>query len=162
MLILLQCQTTKEYASLRKCQQCICLSVCLSVHPSVCPSVCPSVFLSVILTSPLPSNFVYTISEDPVSRSYTERSRIFERTGPKLAQSRVIIYSNFEYLNRPALNPGGRCGVLYFFSYVGSGPASTFTQKINFQEFQAPQKIFEILAAPKIPPNLYLDLKKRP
>ena len=34
-----------------------------------------------------------------------------------------------------------------FSSYVGSGLASTVHQKN--QEFQAPQKIFEILATPK-------------
>ena len=36
-------------------------------------------------------------------------------------------------------------GVLSFFpSYVGSGPGSTIHQK-KYQEFQAPQKIFEFL-----------------
>ena len=45
-------------------------------------SVCLSVCLSFRLTL---SNFVYTISEDLVLSSYTERSRIFEQKDPKLA-----------------------------------------------------------------------------
>ena len=48
-----------------------------------------------------------------------------------------------------------------FFVYVGSDPASTVHPPKN-QEFQAPQKIFEILATPKNIPILYLDLKKDP
>ena len=45
---------------------------------------------------------------------------------------------------------------LIFSAYVGSGPAQhlPFTQKI-YQELQAPQKIFEILATPKNTPILY-------
>ena len=104
---------------------------------------------------------MYTISEDPASPSYTERSRIFERTDPKLAYIRVVIHSNFGYLNWLALIPGGE-GVLYFFfSHVGSDPASTFHPK-KIRNFKHPRKIFEILAAQKNIPILYLDLKKRP
>ena len=44
------------------------------------------------------------------------------------------------------LGEGG--GTLIFPSYVRSGPAST-VHPIKYQEFQAPQKIFEILATPK-------------
>ena len=64
---------------------------------------------------------------------------------------------------QPGFSPrGGGEGVLNFFSvYVGSDPASTVhTQK--YQEFQAPQKIFEILATQNNVPILYLDLKKIP
>ena len=104
----------------------------LSVHPSVHPSVCH-------FKIPL-SNFVYTISEEPASPSYTERSSIFEQTEPKLAQSRVVIYSNFGYLNWIAFIPGGRV-VLGHSNYISP-------LKKN-QEFQTPQKIFEILAAQK-------------
>ena len=50
---------------------------------------------------------------------------------------------------------------LIFYSYVGSGPASTVQLK-KYQEFQAPQKIFECLATQKFPPILSLDLKKIP
>ena len=72
------------------------------------------------------------------------------------------MHSNFGYLNRLALIPGGRGGggTLIFFSYVGSGPASTFHPKKS--GISSTQKIFEILAAQKISPILYLDLKKRP
>ena len=56
------------------------------------------------------------------------------------------------------LTPGG---TLIFSTYAGSEPASTVHPKTN-QEFQAPQKIFEILATQKNIPILYLDLKKRP
>ena len=52
------------------------------------------------------------------------------------------------------IHPQG--GTLIFSSYIGSGPASTVHPKK--MEFQAPQKIFEILASQKIPPILYLDL----
>ena len=38
-------------------------------------------------------------------------------------------------------------GYSQFSSHVDSGPASTIHPK-KYQEFQAPQKIFEILAAP--------------
>ena len=46
-------------------------------------------------------------------------------------------------------------GTLIFSSYLGLGPASTVHPK-KYQEFQVPQKIFEILATPKISPILYL------
>ena len=50
---------------------------------------------------------------------------------------------------------GGGGGALSLFSpYVGSDPASTVHPK-KYQEFQAPQKIFEILATQNnIPPSL--------
>ena len=48
-----------------------------------------------------------------------------------------------------------------FSAYVGSDPASTIHPK-KYQEFQTPQKIFEILATPKNIPILYLDIKKDP
>ena len=45
--------------------------------------------------------------------------------------------------------PQGGGGALFFSSYVGSGPASTvYPQK--YQEYHAPQKIFEIFATQKI------------
>ena len=49
-------------------------------------------------------------------------------------------------------------GVLSLFSLcVGLGPASAV------QEFQAPQKLLEILATPKnIPHFVCIDIKKRP
>ena len=40
-----------------------------------------------------------------------------------------------------------RGATLSFSSYVGSGPASIFHSK-RYQEFQEPQKIFEILPTP--------------
>ena len=43
-------------------------------------------------------------------------------------------------------------GTLIFSSYVGSGPESTIHPQ-KYQEFQAPQLIFEILATPKIIPH---------
>ena len=43
---------------------------------------------------------------------------------------------------------------LNFSTYVGSGPASTLHPK-KYQEFQAPIKIFEILATQKNIPILY-------
>ena len=54
-----------------------------------------------------------------------------------------------------------RGGGSHFSSYVGSGPASTVHPQ-KYKLFQAPQKIFEILAAPQNIPILYLDLNKRP
>ena len=56
---------------------------------------------------------------------------------------------------------GGGWGYSQFSSYVGLGSTSTVHPK-KYQEIQAPQKIFEILATPKNIPILYLDLKKRP
>ena len=46
---------------------------------------------------------------------------------------------------------GGGCTLIFSFirQYVGSGPACTVYPN-KYQEFQAPQKIFEILAIPKI------------
>ena len=75
-----------------------CLSVCLSVCLYVCLSVClsPSVHLSVILTSPLKLS-VHNKRRSSFT-SYTERSRIFEQTDPKLAQSRVVIYRKLDIL----------------------------------------------------------------
>ena len=61
----------------------------------------------------------------------------------------------------PERRGGGREGTLIFSAYVGSDPASAVHPK-KYQEFQAPQKIFEILATPKNIPILYLDLKKDP
>ena len=49
-------------------------------------------------------------------------------------------------------------GVLSFF---GSGLASSVHPK-KYQEFQAPKKIFEILATPKNTTIMYLDIKKIP
>ena len=57
--------------------------------------------------------------------------------------------------------PPSQGGTLIFSTYVGSDPASTVHPKI-YQEFQAPPKIFEILATQKNIPILYLDLKKDP
>ena len=59
------------------------------------------------------------------------------------------------------LSPGVVGGTLNFSSYVGSGPASTPHLK-KYQEFQAPQKLFEILATKSNSRILHLDLKKRP
>ena len=44
---------------------------------------------------------------------------------------------------------------------IFSGPASTVHPQ-KYQEFQAPQKIFEYLATQKNTPLRYLDLKKIP
>ena len=53
------------------------------------------------------------------------------------------------------LHPGeGGSWVFSIFSYVGLGPAPNIHPKIR--NFKHPKKIFEILATPKIPPNLYL------
>ena len=47
----------------------------------------------------------------------------------------------------------GEGGTSHFFSsYVWSGPASTIHPK-KYQEFQVPQKIFEILATPQNIPH---------
>ena len=56
-------------------------------------------------------------------------------------------------------SPGGG-GVLIFFSYVGSGPASTVHPK-KISGIPSTPKLFEILATQKISPILYLGLKKR-
>ena len=49
---------------------------------------------------------------------------------------------------------GGELTLIFSFirQYVGSGPACTVYPN-KYQEFQAPQKIFEILAIPKISTN---------
>ena len=70
------------------------------------------------------------------------------------------ITPHFQLLWGAAITALGGGGLSFFSSYVGSGPAPTLHPQ-KYQEFQAPQKIFEILAAQKIPPILYLDLKKR-
>ena len=57
---------------------------------------------------------------------------------------------------------GGGGGILIFSACVGSDPASTVHPPKNIRNFKHPQKIFEILAAKKISPFLYLDLKKNP
>ena len=44
---------------------------------------------------------------------------------------------------------GGGGGTFIFSSNVGSDPASTVHPPKKYQEFQAPQKIFEILATQK-------------
>ena len=59
------------------------------------------------------------------------------------------------------LHRSSKGGTLIFLAYLGSGPASTIHPK-KYQEFQALQKLFEILATQKNIPILYLDLKKRP
>ena len=51
---------------------------------------------------------------------------------------------------RQSWGGGGYSHTLIFSSYVGSGPASTVHPK-KYQEFQAPQKKFEILATKIIP-----------
>ena len=58
---------------------------------------------------------------------------------------------HFQTLKRPQ-GGGGAEGTLIFSSNVGSGPASTVHPPKKYQEFQAPQKIFEILATQKITP----------
>ena len=68
----------KQLRNMQACAYASNASICLSVFLSVCPSVCLSFRLTL-------SNFVYTISEDPALPSYTEGSRIFEQTDPKLA-----------------------------------------------------------------------------
>ena len=51
-------------------------------------------------------------------------------------------------------------GTLIFSSYVGSDPAFTVHPK-KYQEYQAPQKIFEVLATPpKYPISVPLTIKK--
>ena len=57
---------------------------------------------------------------------------------------------------------GPRGDTLNFLSYVGSGPASTFIPPKKYKEFQAPQKIFEILATPKTSPFCTMPLRKDP
>ena len=42
---------------------------------------------------------------------------------------------------------------LFFSVYVGSRPASTVYPKKKYQEFRAPQKMFEILGTPKNIPH---------
>ena len=56
---------------------------------------------------------------------------------------------------------GEGSGYSHFSSYVGSGPASTVHPQ-RFHEFQAPQKTFEILATPKMPPFRTLTLRNDP
>ena len=55
----------------------------------------------------------------------------------------------------------GGLGVLSFFSYVGSGQASTVHPQ-KYQEFQAPPKNNWIFRNQKITSIMYLDLKKIP
>ena len=56
--------------------------------------------------------------------------------------------------------------VLSFFSYVGSGPAPTVQppppkkKRKKYEEFQAPQKIFEILATPQNIHKIFIPPKK--
>ena len=128
------------------------LSVCLSVRLLVHPSICLSFWLTL-------SNFVNTIREDPASPSYTERSRIFEQTDPKLALSRVVIYSNFGYLNRLALIPGGR-GYSIFFLIRRLEPSIYVSHQKNSRISRTPKNIWNF-SSPKISPFLYLDLKKK-
>ena len=54
---------------------------------------------------------------------------------------------------------GGGGGVLNFCL---PPPQKKYIYIYIYQEFQAPQKIFEILATQKISPIRYLALKKRP
>ena len=58
------------------------------------------------------------------------------------------------------LKPQG--GTLNFSAYVGSGPASTLYPPKKNQEFQAPQKIFEILATQKKSPVCTMTLRIDP
>ena len=71
----------------------------------------------------------------------------------------VVASVYFVLLCRDLTREGG--GTLICSAYVGSDPASALHPK-KYQEFQAPQKIFEILATQRNIPILYLDLKKRP
>ena len=73
----------------------------------------------------------------------------------------VHLYLVNHPVNLYLVNHLGGGGTLIFSAYLGSDPASTVHPK-KYQEFQAPQKIFEILATPKNIPILYLDLKKDP
>ena len=50
------------------------------------------------------------------------------------------------------LRSGAPGGTLFFSSNVGSGPAITVLHQ-KYLEFQAPQKILEILATPKNIPD---------
>ena len=52
-------------------------------------------------------------------------------------------------------------GTLIFSSCVSLDPSSIVHPK-KYQEYQAPQKLFEILATPKHIPIRYLDLRKDP
>ena len=90
------------------------------------------------------------------ARILHESRRSTENEGVRVV-TRTLIFHTL----KGSLCPGGGGGTLIFSAYVGSDPASTVHPK-KYQEFQAPQKIFEILATPKNIPILYLDLKKRP
>ena len=71
-------------------------------------------------------------------------------------------YRMFLYIQKnPEIRISVRGDVLIFSSYVGSDPTSTVHPK-KYQEFQAHQKIFEIIATPKKSPVLYIDFKERP
>ena len=61
----------------------------------------------------------------------------------------------------PGGGGGGGGGTLIFSAYVGSDPVSTVHSK-KYQEFQAPQNIFEILATQNISQFCTLPLKKTP
>ena len=53
-------------------------------------------------------------------------------------------------------------GYSHFFFIRRLGPSFYHSPQNKYQEFQAPQKILEILATQKISPILYVDLKKDP
>ena len=56
---------------------------------------------------------------------------------------------------------GGGGGYSHFFFICRLGPSFYRSPQNKYQEFQAPQIIFEILATPKISPILYLKLTLR-
>ena len=65
----------------------------------------------------------------------------------------VCLTERLSILSRNGVVPRPQ-GVLSFFFIRRLGPASIIHQKKNYQEFQDPPKIFEVLVTPKIPPNL--------
>ena len=66
-----------------------------------------------------------------------------------------MAHANLVLLRRLRPQGRGEGGTLIFYSYAGSGPASTVHPQKKKQEFQAPPKIFKNLATPN------LDLKKK-
>ena len=81
------------------------------------------------------------------------------QSSKRVTRKRKIIVRNKVFESQGG---GGRGRYSHFFFIRRLGPSIYRSSQNKYQEFQAPPKIFEILATPKISPILYLDLKKRP
>ena len=85
----------------------------------------------------------------------------------KLTQQTIVgspAKLHWRFAGGPIAHGMGGGGVVLSFltSYVGSGPVFSFHPIRNIRNFKQPKFFFEIYQPPKISPNLYLNLKKRP